>query len=107
MKNDLLIIETTVDSPELARDICAALLNDNLAACCQVSAPIISIYRWQGEVCEATEFKVTIKSLPSLYKKIESIIIDLHPYEVPEIIAYHSEYSLQDYAKWVKEVCNV
>lgn len=107
MKEDLLIIETTLETVELARKIAATLIEQKLAACCQVSSPISSVYLWEGKVCEATEFKLTIKSLPHLYKAVEASITDLHPYEVPEIIAYNSAFALTEYADWVKEVCHV
>lgn len=107
MENDLLIIETTVETKEHARSISAALIRARFAACCQISSPMTSVYYWEEKVCESTEYKITIKSLPHHYKAIETMIKSLHPYEVPEIIAYHSVCSLSSYADWVKEVCHV
>ena len=62
---------------------------------------------WEGKVCESSELKITIKSLPHHYEAIEALITRHHPYEVPEIIAYNSARSSQAYTDWVKEVCHV
>ena len=58
-------LTTTTATEDEALQLARLLVDQRLAACVQVSGPIRSIYRWQGEVCEAVEFRCSIKSLAS------------------------------------------
>jgi periplasmic divalent cation tolerance protein len=73
-----------------------------LAACANVLAPATSIYRWEGRDEEATEHPVLIKSTRERYPELEQAIRSLHPYDVPEIIAWPVEAGLPAYLDWVE-----
>ena len=66
-------------------------------------AECTSIYRWQGAVEKAREVPLLIKSRAALYDELEAAIAELHPYEVPEIIAVPVVRGLAEYLAWVGE----
>ena len=99
----LLLITTTVEHKEDAERIAALLLERRLVACAQISAPITSIYRWQGEVTTATEIILSVKTLPQHYSPIKDLIFQEHPYQLPEIIGQEIHFVSDAYHDWVKE----
>ncbi len=101
--NNLLIITTTVENKEDAERLTALLLEQRLVACAQISAPITSIYRWQGKVCTATEYTLALKTLRQHYPIIKEIILREHPYETPEIIAQEITMISESYAHWLQQ----
>ena len=78
---------TTMVAIQEDADILAKLaLENRLAACVQVS-PCRSTYHWQGNIEQSNELKLLMKSHQKLYPELEKLIMDNHPYDVPEIIA--------------------
>jgi periplasmic divalent cation tolerance protein len=78
-------------------------VEERLAACAQVTGPISSTYRWQGKVQQASEWychlKTTVERLPAL----EARIRELHPYDVPEIIAVPIMQGNAAYLEWIHD----
>ncbi len=95
-------IITTINDRQRAEEIGRHLVGERLVACCQITGPIRSIYRWKGGIEEADEWYVIMKTKESLYHPAEEVIRKLHPYEVPEIIAVPVREASEDYATWVK-----
>ncbi len=96
-------IITTIDDRGKAEEIGRYLVGEKLAACCQISGPIRSIYRWKGKVEETEEWYCAMKTKESLYHPAEEAIRKLHPYEVPEIIAVPIRDAFDDYTVWVEQ----
>lgn len=100
---NIIQIVTTMNDKEAAYAMGRRLVEDRLAACCQVTGPVRSIYRWKGAIEETEEWYCVLKTRPSLYRRVEEAILKLHPYEVPEIIAIAIDEALDAYAGWVEE----
>jgi len=98
---EIILVTTTVETLDDARNIGRALLEKRLMACAQVSGPITSIYRWQGKVVDGQEYLLTVKTSVALQQEVVAAIKKMHPYEVPEIVVQKPEYTEPDYAKWV------
>jgi periplasmic divalent cation tolerance protein len=94
---------TTVDSREAAQKIADTLVAKHLAGCVQVIGPIVSTYRWQGDIERADEWLCLIKSSRDLYHDLERAIREAHPYEVPEILAMPIVAGAPDYLVWLSE----
>ncbi|MCC6167063.1 MAG: divalent-cation tolerance protein CutA [Caldilineaceae bacterium] len=92
---------TTVDSEENAHAIAEALVGRQLAACVQIVGPITSIYRWQGEVETSSEWLCLIKSRADLFPALEALVTQLHPYDVPEILALPVTAASKPYLAWL------
>lgn len=99
---DILIVLCTFPSLDIARQIGTTLVEAQLAACVNL-CPVESIYRWQGKVESAEEVFAFIKTTRSRYDALEAKLKELHPYNVPEIIALPAEKVQADYARWVQE----
>ena len=96
-------VTTTLPDQAAAERVAAALVEERLAACAQVSGPVSSRYWWQDRVETATEWychlKTTVARVPDLQARIQQ----LHPYDVPEIIAVPILQGNPDYLKWIQE----
>ena len=94
-------IMTSVESEEDGKKIADLLLNMRLAACVQILGPMTSHYRWQGRLESAKEYLCLIKSRQDLYGQVETAIKEVHPYEVPEIIALPVSCGSPEYLGWL------
>ena len=97
------IVSTTFSNEADATKIINAVLENKIVACAQV-ININSHYTWKGKVCHEPEVLVLFKTQLKLYNLLESKIKEMHPYEIPEIIAMDIERGLPDYLKWIAEV---
>lgn len=100
MESALLVL-TNVPDAELARRLAQDLVEQRLAACVNILPPIQSIYRWQGAIEHATELCLVIKSTQACYAGLEAAIRQMHPYDVPEIIAIPVTAGLPAYLSWI------
>jgi len=103
MRIDAMQVVTTTAEQKHAQTLAQAVLEKRLAACVQISGPIESRYWWNGRIEVATEFSVTIKTRRDLYKPLEKLLLELHPYDQPEIIATAIDDVSAGYLKWLSE----
>ena len=79
-------VQTTVASLQEARDLAGIMLKKRLVACVQI-LPCRSMYHWQGRVEEDEEQLCLMKTRQDLFADLRAALTELHPYEVPEILA--------------------
>lgn len=103
MKKYILVL-ITASSLQEGEKIGGSLVENGLAACCNIIPEIKSIFKWKGKLCKEKEVLLLVKSKMSLFKKLEKKVKQLHSYETPEIIAFPIETGLKDYFKWMDEV---
>ena len=96
-------IATATATREDAERIADSLTRKKLAACVQIVGPISSVYRWQGRIEKATEWLCLIKTERSLYEEAAAAIRELHPYQVPEVLAFEAVAGSSDYLKWLSD----
>jgi len=84
---DALLVMTTAESPDQARSIAEALVEQRLAACVQLLPGVRSIYRWQDKLREDVEILLLIKTTIAGFESLCAAIHELHSYELPEILA--------------------
>jgi periplasmic divalent cation tolerance protein len=102
-ESDTLLIFTNLPDREAALELARKLVERRLAACVNVLAGCTSVYRWKGEVDQADEVPVLVKTRSARYDEVEAAIRELHPYELPEIVAVPVVRGLPDYLDWVGE----
>jgi periplasmic divalent cation tolerance protein len=100
---ELLIVLCTFPDMDKARQIATELVERRLAACVNLLPGVHSIYRWQGKVETGDEVAALIKTTPELYGTLEDNLKQLHPYDVPEIMAIPVERAHALYAQFVRE----
>jgi periplasmic divalent cation tolerance protein len=98
---EALVVMTTVEKQEDGERLARLLVERELAACVQVLPPMISIYRWQGNVERASEVLLIIKTARAIYSELEATIKENHPYQTPEIIALPIETGSDAYLSWL------
>jgi periplasmic divalent cation tolerance protein len=102
MTENIVILNTCSTEEEAAR-IARALIADGLAACVNVLPGARSFYRWKGEVEDAAEWLLIIKSSRRLFEAVRTAIEKTHSYEVPEIVALPIIESAPNYLNWMRE----
>jgi len=96
------VLLVLVTCPEdRSEGIASALLESNLAVCINIIAQVKSFYRWQGKVQQDNESLMLIKCPSDNYRALEESVLDMHPYELPEIITVSVAGGLPDYLNWV------
>ena len=99
--NSIIQISTTSDDRDELNSIASKLIESRLAACCQISGPVSSLYSWEGKTESANEWICNIKTTKQQYANVEAMIAQLHHYEQPEIIAVDIVAASSGYQKWI------
>lgn len=98
---EALLVVTNLPDRESARRLAERLVEERVAACVNILAPCRSVYRWHGKTESAQEIPLLIKTLGAHYDKVEKIVRQCHPYELPEIIAVPITAGLPAYLDWL------
>ncbi len=96
------VVLVTASSQVEADTIAQALVQAKLAACVTV-LPVQSIYTWQGTVHHDAEWQLLIKTDLALVNALTELVLELHSYDVPEIIALPIVAGSQRYLDWIAE----
>jgi periplasmic divalent cation tolerance protein len=97
-----LLVITTLPDADSARRVAAEMVEQGLAACVNISAPVTSVYRWQGRLEQGSEVMLTIKTTVERYPALEATLSEHHPYELPELIAVPITHGLPAYLDWIR-----
>jgi periplasmic divalent cation tolerance protein len=98
-----MLATTTVPDLETAERIARRLVEDRLAACVQIVQGIRSVYRWQGRVQEEPEVLLLVKTAETQIPRIESLLHQIHPYELPELLSAPITGGSVAYLRWLAE----
>ncbi|MFF5975491.1 divalent-cation tolerance protein CutA [Streptomyces sp. NPDC012769] len=98
---DFLIVITTVDSKASARRLSRSAVEAGLAASGQVSGPIETTYRHLGEVADGTEYQVVFRTTEDRREGLENHLVESHPYDSPEVIAFAIDGGRAEYLEWI------
>jgi periplasmic divalent cation tolerance protein len=101
--SETLLVVTNLPDRDAAMRLGRALVEQRLAACVNVLNGCTSIYRWDGAIEQAEEVPLLIKTRAARYPELEALIRELHPYELPEIVAVPMVRGLPEYLDWVAE----
>jgi periplasmic divalent cation tolerance protein len=97
----MLIVFTTCPDDEEARSLAKKIVNARLAACVQIIPKITSIYFWEGDVQEESEYLLLIKTSVEVWENLHDLIVKEHSYSVPEIVGIESTKTSASYADWL------
>jgi periplasmic divalent cation tolerance protein len=98
---DALLVFTTLPSADKAAELAKLLVEERLAACANLLPAIRSIYRWQGKLQDENEVLLLLKTRAEHLERLKLRILELHPYEVPEVLAVPVESGYQPYLEWL------
>jgi len=95
----------TAPSQTVATDIANRLVEQKLAACVNILPQMTSVYRWDGKVNVDSELLLVVKSdsSPLHLQALRDAVLEIHPYDTPEIIHLPVSAGLDKYIEWVKK----
>jgi periplasmic divalent cation tolerance protein len=100
--SDVVIVLTTVPEGDLGDTIARRLIEERIAACVNVCAPMTSLYRWRGAVERETERQLVIKTTREHVPAVQTCIAELHSYELPEFIVLAVADGSTAYLDWLQ-----
>ncbi|SDT72970.1 divalent-cation tolerance protein CutA [Jiangella sp. DSM 45060] len=100
MSSGQVIVTTTTDDEEAARELAAGVVAVRLGACAQI-VPVTSVYRWEGEVRMEPEWRVEIKTTAARAEALTAHLLEVHPYDLPEIVVTPIVGGSEPYLAWV------
>lgn len=100
MDEHLLVLSTCPDTATAAH-LGDMLVERRLAACVNLLPGVTSIYRWQGKIQHDNEVLLLAKTRADRYPALQQALLELHPYELPEVVAVSMKQGLNAYLAWL------
>jgi periplasmic divalent cation tolerance protein len=97
-------VQTTTDSRAEAVELGRSAVEARLAACAQVSGPVVSSYWWEGDLERAEEWLLSLKLPAARYQELADFLTQRHSYDEPEIVATAIVAGSPAYLSWIEEV---
>jgi periplasmic divalent cation tolerance protein len=97
------VVITTVSRAEDAERIARTLVERGVAACVNVLSGVASVYRWKGAVAREEERLLVVKTRNERFEDLKAVLLEVHPYEVPEVLALPVLAGHRPYLDWVDE----
>ncbi len=92
----------TAPDTEVAESMGRTLVEERLAACVNVIPGLVSVYRWEGEVHRDDEALMILKTTESCVAALRERVVQLHPYDVPEVLVLDVVDGHEPYLCWVR-----
>jgi periplasmic divalent cation tolerance protein len=97
----VVVVLVTAPDADKAAELGRALVEQKLVACANIVPAVRSIYRWEGRIEDTSEALLVLKTPRFKLKELFDRILEIHPYEVPEIVALPIEEGHNRYLDWV------
>ncbi|HEX6835064.1 MAG TPA: divalent-cation tolerance protein CutA [Polyangia bacterium] len=98
---DALLVLVTVPNAETGERLAEALVGERLAACVNVVGGVRSVYRWKGAVERDEELLCVCKTTRGGFERLRARVVELHPYELPEVVALPVALGHAPYLDWI------
>lgn len=95
------VVLVTAPNADKAAEIGRTVVAEGLAACANLVPGVRSIYRWEGKLQDAQEILLVIKTRRELFEALRDRVVQLHPYEVPEVIELELTRGHAPYLEWI------
>jgi periplasmic divalent cation tolerance protein len=99
-------VHITAPDAERAAEMARTLVGEGLCACVNIVKEVRSIYVYEGRICDEPEVLCLVKTRPELFPRLEARVRELHPYQVPEILAFAVEEGSAPYLDWLRASTN-
>lgn len=97
----ILLVMTNLPDAGHADRVATTLVERRLVACVNQLSPCRSTYRWQDAIEREAEVPLLMKTTADRYPALQAAIRELHPYQLPEIVAIDIADGLPAYLDWV------
>jgi periplasmic divalent cation tolerance protein len=105
--SEKLVVFVSCAGKDQAERIASNVVGERLAACVNVVAGVRSCFVWEGKVSWEEEVLLVVKTTREAFEKLEKRVLELHTYEVPEIVGVRIEIGSEKYLKWVEAMVGV
>ena len=100
---EAIVVVCTMPSEDQAQEMARTLLQERLCACVNILPGVRSLYSWQGNLNEDSEVICLLKTERDRFEALKSRILELHPYELPEVIALPVVLAHKPYLDWIRK----
>lgn len=107
MVTDVVMVMVTAPDPDTAAQLGRTLVDEHLAACANIVPGVRSIYRWQGAVHDDAEVLLIIKTTTTAHETLMQRVLDLHPYNTPEVLVLPVDGGSAAYLRWLTDQVDV
>ncbi len=105
--SEFILVQTTSNESAVLEKIARQMVLERLAACVQISGPITSYFSWEGKIDSTPEWLCSIKTTRQAWRRVEQTILEMHNYDLPEIIALPILEGSTAYLEWLRENVDV
>jgi periplasmic divalent cation tolerance protein len=102
MVSEVRTILLTAPDVDVAERVGRALVEERLAACANIVPGVVSLFRWEGEVQREAEVLVIVKTTDERVEDVRARVVELHPYQVPEVLVLPVLAGHAPYLDWVR-----
>lgn len=95
------VVLVTGPDVDTLRKLARTLLDERLIACANLVDGVRSIFRWEGEVAEEGEALAILKTTEARLAALRARVLELHPYDVPELLSLSVSEGAEAYLDWV------
>lgn len=103
MAHEHIVVFCTVPDKEKGAELGRQVVEERLAACVNLLDGLRSLYWWQGEVCDDPEALMVIKTRADGFEALRERLVDLHPYDTPEVVALPIVRGHPAYLAWIDD----
>ncbi|MBX7154675.1 MAG: divalent-cation tolerance protein CutA [Candidatus Kapaibacterium sp.] len=96
------VVYVTTTSQEHAEQMAQTLVQERVAACCSIIPQVVSVYRWNNAIEQSNEVLLMIKTSVEHLVTLQNLVTQMHPYQVPEILAVPITHVSESYAAWLR-----
>lgn len=97
------VVMTTTQQREVAEQLARRIVEQRLGACVQIDGPVLSVYRWEGQIETASEWRLMVKTTRAGGERLTTWLIENHPYDEPEVIRLPIDGGSAGYLGWLAE----
>ncbi|HEX3698056.1 MAG TPA: divalent-cation tolerance protein CutA [Polyangia bacterium] len=100
---EALTVHITAPDAAQAAEMARTLVSEGLCACVNIVPDVRSIYLYDGKICDEPEVLCIVKTRPTLFERLQRRVLELHPYEVPEVLAFAVDEGSPAYLDWLRQ----
>lgn len=98
---DAVVVYATYPNEAEALSAAEALVGQGLIACANVSAPMTSVFTWEGRLCRESEVAMIMKTRRELAADVIELVKRLHSYQTPAVVVLPIEAGSAEFLGWI------